>query len=467
MHANSFAVDLQRALHLVAGGIRSAGNSERLVLVSLTQPITSGVDPAQIFARSARFSEARTFFSRPAEGCWIVGAGEASAISVSGKRRFRDAVLAHRAMVDSVIVGEGGFSPPGPLFFACFGFSTDVPQDGPWKEIPNGLLILPRWIFVKRRDACWARVNLLVNRKTCVDELQDHLRKEADGLLSPAEPSFNPSITVPKDELSFERWRRSVQEVLAEIQRGKVTKVTLARTLQLRAAAAISPEPVLERLLTAYPSCIVFAVARPGMCFLGATPEELVSLEEGRARSTCMAGSAWRFAANGDQPAAAGSLVWGEKELREHAVVADWVGERMGRFCRELDRDRVPQAVRIGHLYHLATHFSGVAQSGTHVLDLVAALHPTPAVAGIPLEPALGMIRRLEPDDRGWYGGPVGWLDGRGGGQFGVAIRSALLRGDQALLYAGAGLVEGSDAEIEYEETEMKFVPLLSALGVA
>lgn len=467
MHANSFTIELQQALHLAAEAVRGAGKSERLVLVSVTQPLVSGVDPAQIFARAGRLGGARTFFSRLAEDYWIVGAGEASAISTSGTRRFHDAVLAHQAVADSAFVGEGTSRPPGPLFFGCFGFSSEVSHDGPWKGIPNGLLLLPRWIFVKRRDACWARINLLVNRKTCVDEVQGQLRIEADKLLSPAEQSSNPSITVSKDELSFERWRRSVEEVLAEIQQGKVTKVTLARTLQLRAATAISPEPVLQRLLAAYPSCIVFAVARPGMCFLGATPEELASLDEGRARSTCMAGSAWRFAANGGHPSAEGNLVWGEKELREHALVADWVGERMGRFCHELDRDRAPQAVRIGHLYHLATRFSGVAQSGTHVLDLVAALHPTPAVGGIPLEPALGMIRRLEAHDRGWYGGPVGWLDGRGGGHFGVAIRSALLRGNQALLYAGAGLVEGSDAKTEYEETEMKFVPLLSALDVA
>ncbi|MBI2358724.1 MAG: isochorismate synthase [Deltaproteobacteria bacterium] len=467
MDANSFALDLQRALHLVAEGIRSAGNSERLVLISLVQPITAGVDPAQIFARAGRFSQARSFFSRPVEDRWIVNAGETSAISVSGARRFHDAVLAHRAMVRSAFAGAGSSGGPGPLFFACFGFSSEVSQDGPWKEIPNGLLILPRWTFVKKQGSCWARVNLLVSRKTCVDEAQDQLRKEADELISPAEPFCNPPVTLAKDELSCERWRRSVGEVLAEIQRGKVAKVTLARTLRLRAAAAIGPEPVLERLLAAYPSCIVFAVARPGMCFLGATPEDLVSLEQGRARSTCMAGSAWRVTANGIEPGAERSLVWGEKELREHAVTADWVGERMGRFCHELDRDSAPQAVRLGQLYHLATRFNGVAQSGTHVLDLVAALHPTPAVGGTPLEPALEMIRRLERHDRGWYGGPVGWLDGQGGGQFGVAIRSALLRGDEALLYAGAGLVEGSDAEMEYEETEMKFVPLLSALGVA
>lgn len=467
MHADSFAIDLQQALQLAAERVREASESGQLVLVSVTRPVVGGVDPAQIFASAGRLGEARTFFSRPAEGYWIVGAGEASAISVSGERRFHDAVSAHRAMVDPALLGERIYGPPGPIFFGCFGFGPDVSQAGPWKEIPNGLLLLPRWTFVKRRDACWVGVNLLVNRKTCVDELQHRLRQEADQLLCPAAPSADPGLTVPKGEPSFERWRRSVEEVLAEIQGGRVAKVTLARTLRLRAATAISPEPVLRRLLAGYPSCLVFAVARPGMCFLGATPEELASLDEGRARSTCMAGSAWRCATNGDHPSREGSLVWGEKELREHAVVADWVKERMGRFCQDLDWDRVPQAVRIGHLYHLATRFSGAARGGIHVLDLVAALHPTPAVGGIPLEPALGMIRRLEPHDRGWYGGPVGWLDGRGGGQFGIAIRSALLRGNQALLYAGAGLVEGSDAKNEYEETEMKFLPLLCALGVA
>jgi menaquinone-specific isochorismate synthase len=198
---------------------------------------------------------------------------------------------------------------------------------------------------------------------------------------------------------------------------------------------------------------------------VGASPEELVSLNGTNVSSTCLAGTAPRGESETTDTELSNWLLKNEKERREHKVVVDWVSERMGALCSKLSWNELPYVLKLGNVQHLATHFVGVRADGRHVLDFVGALHPTPAVGGIPLGAALEMIGRLEDFDRGWYTGPVGWVDGNGNGEFAIAIRCALLRGKEAFLYAGDGIVAGSDPDTEDHETTMKFKPLLTALG--
>lgn len=463
----SYPIGLEGARGLLSEADRRAAASGRPVLASLTREFPGLPDPVRIFTAAGRISETRTFFSQATEDWWYVGAGAATEISVDGNGRFQHALRAQRAILDSAVIeGVGDCGAAGPLFGGCFGFGPHAASAGPWQEIPNSLLILPRWTFFREGDRCWVTVNVLLRGRTSIDALGLELQSEADKLWMPVDEFFGSPITRVKEEFSFDDWRRGVEEILAEIRSGRLTKVTLARTLRLHSQALIRPEPVLRRLRTSYPGCLVFALSRPGFCFLGATPEELVRLKTGRVRSTCMAGSVWRDDAGGDDSSLENRLLSSDKERREHSVVADWVGDRMGRLCRELVRDHAPRVVKLGELQHLTTSFRGKPQEGRHVLEFVEALHPTPAVGGLPLQPALEAIRRLERHDRGWYAGPVGWMDRKGEGRFGIAIRSALLCGKEALLYAGAGIVEGSSRDTEYEETAMKLVPLLTALGV-
>jgi isochorismate synthase len=178
-----------------------------------------------------------------------------------------------------------------------------------------------------------------------------------------------------------------------------------------------------------------------------------------------LAGSAPRGESEAADAELSNWLLGSEKERREHKVVVDWVSERMRALCNKLQWNKVPYVLRLGNVQHLATDFVGTSADDCHVLDFVEALHPTPAVGGVPLEPALEMIAQLEGFDRGWYTGPVGWVDGNGNGEFAIAIRCALLRNNEAFLYAGDGIVAGSDPDTEDRETTMKFRPLLTALG--
>ena len=191
-----------------------------------------------------------------------------------------------------------------------------------------------------------------------------------------------------------------------------------------------------------------------------------MSLRGQKIRSTCLAGSVSRGHSLEDDVSLARELLKSHKERWEHKLVTHWVEERLNKLCKELHWNDIPQVFKLSNIQHLATTFTGVSSPDCHVLDFVNVLHPTPAVGGIPLSVAMEVAHKSEECGRGWYAGPVGWTDQSGCGEFGVAIRSALVKGNEALLYAGAGIVPGSDPESEYLETEMKFKPLLVALGV-
>jgi menaquinone-specific isochorismate synthase len=238
----------------------------------------------------------------------------------------------------------------------------------------------------------------------------------------------------------------------------------LARRKELHAEGEFFIESALARLSLAYPQCAVFAVDGGKSSFIGATPESLARVENGSLSLTCLAGSAARGGSPEEDRRLEQELFDSPKERREHHAVVSMAVTTLKDLCRELRWDETPRVLKLGNVQHLLTSVTGQVGSDRGILDFVKRLHPTPAVAGVPTERALSFIREVE-GDRGWYAGPVGWIDHTGGGEFVVALRSALVRGDQAILYAGAGIVAGSEPDREFEETEMKFQPLLAALS--
>jgi isochorismate synthase len=198
---------------------------------------------------------------------------------------------------------------------------------------------------------------------------------------------------------------------------------------------------------------------------VGASPELLVSRRGTEVRSNPLAGSAPRSGDAAEDRANAEALVASSKDREEHEIVVDAVAETLGPFCDELTWDPEPILRETPNVWHLSTRFRGVLRApAPSALELVAELHPTPAVAGSPRDAALDAIAELEPFDRGRYAGPVGWVDASGDGEWAIALRCAELRGDRAVLYAGAGIVADSDPAKELDETERKFRAFLDAL---
>ncbi len=264
---------------------------------------------------------------------------------------------------------------------------------------------------------------------------------------------------------SSEAYEDAVRRAVARIEGGELRKVVLARTIEVTADRALDPKLLASRLRAVDPDAYTFAAPTDEGVLVGASPELLVSRWGREVRSNPLAGSAPRSGDTDEDRANADALIGSSKEQEEHAIVVEAIAETLRPLCEELTWDPEPVLRETPNVWHLSTRFRGtLREPAPTALDLVAALHPTPAVAGAPREAALDTIDELEPFDRGRYAGPVGWVDAEGDGEWAIALRCAELRGDRAILYAGAGIVAGSDPARELDETERKFRAFLDAL---
>lgn len=266
-----------------------------------------------------------------------------------------------------------------------------------------------------------------------------------------------------------EEYAAAVERATKRIRGGDLRKVVLARSLIVDADRELDPKQLLWRLRAVDPDCYAFATPRSSETsrgvLVGATPELLVRKRGRKVEATPLAGSAQRFGDSGRDRASSDRLFRSDKDREEHAVVVEDVARVLGAFCDDVRHPHEPELLGTANVWHLATPFDArLHDPSTSVLDLVAALHPTPAVCGTPREAAREAMDELEPIDRGGYAGPVGWVDANGDGEWAIALRCAEITGKTARLFAGAGIVADSEPEAEVDETERKFRALLDAL---
>lgn len=257
-------------------------------------------------------------------------------------------------------------------------------------------------------------------------------------------------------------WSRLVDTALEAIAAGSFDKVVPAASARVVSGRTIDAALVFARLAETYPTCARFLFARRGAAFVGASPERLISRRGESLEADALAGTR---RTGGKSPFHLEFLA-DDKERREHAFVVRAIESALDPLCSELDVPAEPRVRTLRNVAHLHTPIRGRLSAGAHVLELVARLHPTPAVCGTPRDAALAWLSAHEGIDRGWYAAPVGTFDASGNGAFWVAIRSALLLPNEARVYAGAGVVRGSRAGAEYAETESKRSALYAALGV-
>ena len=316
----------------------------------------------------------------------------------------------------------------------------------------GGDLVVPAQLVGRSADGTsWVTT---ISEGGAVDPLA--IDAAARGVVAPAPSHFEVTPTVDPD-----RWMKCVDNARERILDGELTKVVLAREVIITADSPIPPSLVLSRLQRAYPSCMLFSIDG----FVGASPELLVARSGDRVRAQPMAGTAPRSGDPSADARLAASLLASEKDRWEHQITIDMVHDTLLGWCSYLDAEAEPSVVSVANVQHLATAVTGrLSWPEPSVLELVAALHPTPAVGGEPRAAALDLIGRLEPDDRGRYGGPVGWVDGGGNGSWAVGIRSAELDGATARVFAGVGVVSDSDPDAELAETRAKFQAVLNAI---
>lgn len=406
------------------------------------------LDPLQVFAAAGEAP--RFYWEQPAAQRFRVGIGSAAQVRVSGEARFRQAQSEATALFDAV-----DWDGPGPrLAQLCGGFAFASPRaaHGPWQDFPDGLLRLPELVYWREGER-YVRDAQLGSRWSALDPPPLPLGHPVRGAAE---------IHNGGPEAYVERVRRA----LAAIRAGELQKVVVARAVKVSARSAIDPVAWLVALRERFPACTLFAVGEGETVFLGASPERLVRVHGDVVETAAIAGTAPRGASHTSDREIGLALCDSRKNGDEHAIVVAHLQAALAEYCDEVEVDAEPRLLRTRTVQHLCTELRGRRRSGSRagLLELADRLHPTPAVGGAPRAAALAWLTEHEGLDRGWFAGPVGFLQSDGDGEFVVALRSALVRGRQATAWAGAGIVARSDPRAEFTETELKLRTVLGPL---
>lgn len=396
----------------------------------------------------------------------LAALGEVASLSGEGPNRFQAvergaAELFARIEATSV----GGAEPLPARLFGGFSFTGEAPKSEIWAPFGGGRFVLPSLGYLRENE----RASLFVCARA--SDLQSAAAR--DGVMERAFDALarlaaqrelgapKPTSAAAVRERPAAEWNALVEAIRSEIERGSLEKVVLARRLAVELSEPCDPALVLARLRDQAQACTRFLLRREGSSFLGATPERLARKQDSTLETEAVAGTM-----SADREGVQ-RLLESAKDSAEHAFVVREIVRALTPISSALEHAERPDLHRLRHVVHLRTKVTATLREPRHLLDLVSRLHPTPAVGGVPVQPALAWIASHEPDERGWYAGPFGWFDGRGDGEMAVALRSGVLAGTTAHLYAGSGIVAHSNPSAEFTETRWKLAALLSALGVA
>lgn len=414
--------------------------------------------------------ELHFYIERPTDDEAIAGAEAVVQASFDGPDRFREVrAFADEILENTITVGDLSQAFTGPHFFTAFSFEDSVEEGS---EFPAATVFLPRWQVSRSKGKYGAVANLKIDADTDLDAMVarvwgayqkfgafDYSSDVTSGI-APESPAL-----LSRRELAPDVFEKAVTQALESIAQGDFEKIVLARGIELEADRPWKPLDALNRLRERFGTCFTFSCGGgAGRSFIGATPERLLQIREGRLLTEAIAGSAPRGRNAGEDAGFARALLDSEKDLHEHACVRDSILRRLERVGIEGIADQDPRILPLANVQHLHTPIHADVGESVHLLDVLSELHPTPAVGGTPREAAVLRIRELEQMDRGLYAGVVGWFNHLNDGEMVVGIRSALIDGNRAKLYAGAGIVAGSEPEKEKRETELKMRALLETL---
>ena len=382
-------------------------------------------------------SDAPLSWVRNGEG--LVGWGVHATTTVTGRNRFEDARdwWHHQLETFSVANSVHG-SGTGPVLFTSFSFDRNE----------ESVLVIPKVIVGQKGSQSWI---------TWIGDTPQPVLPE-----SPAD--FNQgTLTLGEGSITSDAWKERVAEAIKRIEKSDVDKVVLARDLVATSASEIEPRAILKKLAAEYPSTWTFAV--DGL--VGATPELLLRLSRGMVTSRVLAGTIPKTGDDEKDLALAASLARSSKDLEEHEYAVRSVAEALEPFCSSTNVPESPFVLHLANVMHLATDVTGAlieTKQRVDAFSLLKSLHPSAAVCGTPRNIAFDIIDEIECMNRGRYAGPVGWFDASGDGELGIALRTGQISGKEIRIYAGCGIVAGSNPEKELEESAAKMIPMKSAL---
>ncbi|MGJ8653540.1 MAG: isochorismate synthase [Opitutaceae bacterium] len=458
------------ALRSFLEGCREAARKKGHFQIASISLAVKHIAPLAVLESIYEPEELHFYIERAADEEALAGAEAVVEARFDGADRFTQVkAFSDEILENTIAVGDLSEPFTGPHFFTAFSFDDSVAEGS---AFPAATVFLPRWQVSRSKGKYGAVANLRIDPDTNIDQLVARVwgAYSKFGAFDYAdEVELTPSAeakVVSRVELAPEQYSQAVEAALEEIRSGTYEKIVLARGVELKADQAWQPLIALNRLRERFSGCFTFSYGGGAAgSFIGATPERLLQIRNGHLLTEAIAGSAPRGATAGEDAKFSSQLLGSEKDQHEHAYVRDSIIRRLANLGVEAKAEDTPCLLPLANVQHLRTQIKAEVGESVHLLDMLADMHPTPAVGGTPREVAVPRIKDLEKIDRGLYAGVVGWFNHLNEGEMVVSIRSALIEGDTAKLYAGAGIVEGSDPEKEMRETEMKLHALLDVLS--
>ena len=443
---------------------------ERRRLVSVTVPVE--VDDPSGVAFASRLAGDRWFcWEQPdRDGFALAGIGSAHEVVSRGPERFRDLVAECERVTRGRLSSEPSELPAaaGPAWMGGLAFAPTGGGRPQWSSLPPALLVMPELLLHRAEGRSHLTIAALAGAGLDGEATSARLRARVGALRAASLPLLDPD---PSGETRIasaappDRYERSVARAVERIERGELEKVVLAREVVVEAGRAHDPAALFGALRELFPSCFCFCCGSPEAAFLGASPELLVRRRGAGAATVALAGSTRRSADPSVDDHLGEQLRRSAKDRREHEIVVRRIERSLHAHAVWVESAPEPELVKVANIQHLGTPIHAQLSEPRSAIELAGLLHPTPAVGGEPRDAALAAIAELEGIDRGWYAGPVGWMDAAEDGEFCVAIRSALLRDRSAHLFAGNGIVAASDPGAELAETEVKLGALLPLIA--
>ncbi len=450
--------------------IRDTGIHERYGrLLSFSMPCT-GISFAG-FLQQADGQE-RYYWENQNDHIAFAGAGTAIEITAWGDDRFQKITDQIRELfIQASILGSDN-PLTAPRLFGGFSFRGDFTPDNTWSIYAPAYFVLPHYQLVSIKGEMWLTINTQIpvdeNPSDLVDDLKSALSNKIAQLKAGEWEVINLKQSPLKHvnyPMSHDMWDEMITTATRRISAGELNKVVLSRVAELQFESRVNFLPILRHLADHYAECYRFLFEpRPHHAFYGASPELLVGLQGSQLQTMGLAGSIGRDDSPEADQALSDELLNSKKDRHEHQIVVDKIRDRLEPITDSLS---IPEMglLKLSNIQHIYTPIRGELKQAEGVLSVVEVLHPTPALGGDPRDIAMQVISDLEPIPRGWYGAPVGWIDSNLDGQFSVAIRSAVAQESRVWVYSGAGIVGDSVPQKEWDETALKFRPMLNAHG--
>lgn len=442
----------------------------RRTLVSVTSEVDVADPCAAVFA--SRLASDRWFcWEQPDRGFALAGLGVAHEATSRGEARFAEvAAECLRTGGDPVLEEPRGLpAGAGPVWLGGFAFAPEGGASSTWSSLSPASLVLPELSLCRSGERSFLTLNAVVGPGDEAERVRAGLEARLAGLRAEAplplldpHPTAHAGIRSARPPAEFEA---AVAAATERIEAGAMSKVVLAREVIVEAAAAHDPAALFGAMRQQFPACFCFCCGTPEAAFIGASPELLVRRSGAGVSTVALAGSTRRSSDPAVDDHLGEQLLRSDKDRREQRIVSERIVRALRPHAVWVEAAPEPEIVKVANIQHLATPVIAQLTEPRSAIELAGMLHPTPAVGGEPWPAAARAITELEGMDRGWYAAPVGWMDATEDGEFCVALRSALLRDREAHLFAGVGVVAGSDPAAELAETEVKLGALLPLLA--